>query len=74
MNFSTQAKLERAIRHRNEETIREIMEGLPRRDRDYEDIEKVFASVKPYTIQATRIRLGDITIRNRLGTAELEDA
>lgn len=72
MNYATKQRIALAVRQRNGAALAEAVKQLPSYDRNYDVVaDTIHAAGGARLIRPTEIRLGDTTIRNRAGRAEV---
>ena len=72
MRITDEARLKRAVRDGDEAEIAEVINGLSRFDRSYDDIEQIVSDVNPRRVGNGKIRFNTLTIRDHFGLAEVE--
>lgn len=73
MRITDEARLKRAVRDGDEAEIAEVINGLSRFDRSYDDIEQIVSDVNPRRVGNGKIRFNTLTIRDHFGQAEVEE-
>lgn len=72
MNYAAEQRITSAVRRRDSTALAEAVKRLPSYDRDYDEVADVIAAAGGSRyIRLSEIRLGDTSIRNRMGRAEV---
>lgn len=72
MRIVDEARLRRAVRDGDEAEVADVINGLSRFGRLYDDIERVVNDVDARRVGNGKIRFDTVTIRDHFGWAEVE--